>query len=216
VAFTDAAAVALTGITAHLGLFWCANLKAGETVFVNGGTGGVGSLVVQMAKAVGAKVITTAGSDEKVALARTLGADTAINYKTENVAEAVKAATAGTGISVWYETLPPTDLEHTFNLMAKRGRVIVMAGRAAKPVFPNGLFYVKNLSLFGFAMFNADAAEQRHCALDINRWLVEQKLKPVIGKLMKFSEAAAAHQLQEENTLNKAGTLLGKIVAIPG
>lgn len=214
--FQDAVAVALTGITAHLGLFWCANLHAGETVFVNGGTGGVGSLVVQMAKAVGAKVITTAGSDEKVALARSLGADMAINYKTENVAEVVQAATHGAGISVWYETLPPTDFEQTFQLMAKRGRVVVMAGRAAKPVFPNGLFYVKNLSLFGFAMFNADAAEQGRCAQDINRWLVEKKLKPVIGKVVKFSEAAAAHQLQEENTLHKAGTLIGKIVAIPG
>ncbi|MCZ2341106.1 MAG: NADPH:quinone reductase [Bacteroidales bacterium] len=216
VGFPEAAAVALTGITAHLGLFWCANLQAGETVFVNGGTGGVGSLVVQMAKAVGANVITTAGSAEKVAQARSLGADVAINYKTENVAEAVKAATHGAGISVWYETLPPTDLEQTFQLMAKRGRVVVMAGRAAQPVFPNGLFYVKNLSLFGFAMFNADAAEQRRCALDINRWLVEKKLRPIIGKVVKFSEAAAAHQLQEENTLHKAGTLIGKIVAIPG
>lgn len=214
--FKDAAAIALVGITAHLGLFWCANLKSGETVFVNGGTGGVGSAVVQMAKAVGAKVITTAGSAEKVARAKSLGADVVIDYKSEDVAAAVKAATGGAGISVWYETLPPTDFEKTFELMAPRGRVVVMAGRAAKPIFPNGMFYVKNLSLFGFAMFNATAAEQRRCAEDINRWLAEGKLKPLIGRVMKFSEAAAAHRLQEENTLGKAGTLTGKIVAIPG
>src|SRR5207247_5430677 len=81
----EAAAVALVGITAHLGLFRCARLQAGETVFVNGGTGGVGSLVVQMAKAVGAKAITTVGSAEKANLARSLGADGVLNYKSDDV-----------------------------------------------------------------------------------------------------------------------------------
>src|SRR5262245_24209467 len=79
----QAAAGALVGITAHLGLFRCAKLTPDDTVFVNGGTGGVGMMVIQMAKAFGAKrVITTAGSDEKVQLARELGAGTVINYKT--------------------------------------------------------------------------------------------------------------------------------------
>lgn len=211
-----AAALALVGITAHLGLFGLAKLQAGETVFVNGGTGGVGSAVVQMAKAVGAKVITTAGSDEKVNLARALGADVVIPYRNENVADRVKEATADRGVQVWYETLPPTDLETTFELMAPRGRIVVMAGRQARPIFPNGLFYVKNLSLFGFAMFNATPAEQRHCAEAMNQWMAEGKLKPLIGKQLTFSQAAAAHQLQEENTLGKAGTLTGKIVATPG
>src|SRR5207244_10988081 len=81
---TEAAAVALTGITAHLGLFRCAHLQPGETVFVNGGTGGVGSMVVQMAKAVSAQVITTVGSPEKAALVKSWGADCVINYKTED------------------------------------------------------------------------------------------------------------------------------------
>src|SRR5262249_49356335 len=78
----QAAAVALVGITAHLGLFRCAHLKNGEIVFVNGGTGGVGSMVVQMAKAVGAGVITTVGSSEKAKLCRDWGADLVLNYKT--------------------------------------------------------------------------------------------------------------------------------------
>src|SRR5688572_9222926 len=77
----DAAACALVGITAHLGLFREANLEAGEYVFVNGGSGGVGSLVVQMAKIAGAGVLATAGSAEKVASLKSLGADVAVNYK---------------------------------------------------------------------------------------------------------------------------------------
>jgi NADPH2:quinone reductase len=212
----DAAAVALVGITAHLGLFQWANLKAGETVFVNGGTGGVGSMVIQMAKAAGAKVVTTVGSDEKVKLARDLGADAVINYKGEDVAARVKEATVRKGVDVWYETQPPTDLDRTFELMAPRGRIVVMAGRQARPAFPNGPFYVKGLALVGFAMFNMTAAEQRTCADDINLWLAEGKLRPLIGQEFQLSQAAAAHRYQEENTQGKAGTLTGKIVVLTG
>ncbi|HVK09302.1 MAG TPA: NADPH:quinone reductase [Gemmataceae bacterium] len=211
----DVVALALVGITAHLGLFQHANLKAGEWVFVNGGTGGVGSAVVQMAKAAGAKVVTTVGSDEKAKLARGLGADVVLNYKTDDVPVKVKGV-AGPGINVWYETLPPTDLDRTIGMMAPRGRIVVMAGRAARPIFPNGPFYVKGLAMHGFAMFNATPAEQRACADDMNRWLAEGKLKANIGRRFKLSEAAAAHQLQEENTLKAAGTLTGKIVLTPG
>jgi NADPH2:quinone reductase len=211
----QAAACALVGITAHLGLFHCAKLQPGETVFVNGGTGGVGCLVVQMAKAVGAKAITTVGSDEKAALARELGADLVVNYKTSDVAVRVKEATGGSGIGVWYETQPPSDLDRTFELMAPRGRVVVMAGRAARPAFPNGLFYVKCLSLHGFAMFNVTADEQRACADDMNRWLAAGKLKALIGKRFPLAESAEAHRLQEDNTLKKVGSLTGKIVVLP-
>ncbi len=211
----DAAALALVGITAHLGLFWRTNLKAGETVFVNGGTGGVGMAVIQMAKARGAKVITTVGTTEKAELARQFGADVVVNYKTDDVATAVKAATEGRGVDVWFETLPPTDFDRTIDLMAPRGRIVVMAGRQAKPVFPNGAFYVKGLSLFGFVMFAMTPDEQRRCAEEMNRWMVEGKLKALIGRVFPFSDAASAHKLQEENTLGKQGTLSGKIILVP-
>jgi len=211
-----AAAAALVGITAHVGLFSNARLKAGEWVFVNGGTGGVGAVVVQVAKAVGAKVITTVGSTEKAKLARELGADVVLNYKTDDIVKGVKDATGGKGVDVWYETQPPSDFDRTFDLMAFRGRIIVMAGRKARPEFPNGAFYVKGLSLHGFAMFTYPPAEQRVCAEDINRWLAEGKLKVIIGQTFPLSQAAEAHRLQEANTLNKAGTLSGKIVVKPG
>ena len=211
----DLAAIALVGITAHLGLFQCARLQPGETVFVNGGTGGVGSTVVQMAKAVGAQVATTVGSNEKVKQARSLGADLAINYKTEDVAAKLKEFTGGAGLHVWYETLREPDYDKIVDALRLRGRAVVMAGRVARPPFPHGPFYVKCLSLFGFAMFNVPPAEQRTCAEDINRWLADGKLKPNIARRMKLSETAAAHQLQEDNTLKGAGTLAGKIVLTP-
>src|SRR5262245_27412361 len=119
----QAAAGAIVGITAHLGLFHCAKLKVGETVFVNGGTGGVGSMVVQMAKATGASVVATVGSDEKAAAARELGADHVLNYKQTDFAERLKGTVGAGGIQVWYETQPPTDLDRTVEMMASRGRI---------------------------------------------------------------------------------------------
>lgn len=210
----QAAAVALVGITAHLGLFRCARLQGGETVFVNGGTGGVGSMVVHMSRAVGARVITTVGATEKAELVKTWGAD-AINYKKEDVHARVKELTGGQGVNVWYETQREPDFFKSVDVLTKRGRMVVMAGRTAQPLFPVGPFYVKDCSLFGFAMFNASPDEQRQCAGDINRWLAEKKLRALIGKTFKLDEAAAAHRFLEENTLGKAGTLMGKVVVIP-
>ena len=107
----------LVGITSWLGLVREAKLKTGETLFVNGGTGGVGSTVVQMAKAIGARVITTAGTDEKADACRALGADLAVNYKTENVDEAIEQMAPG-GVDVWWETLREPEFERTISHLA--------------------------------------------------------------------------------------------------
>ena len=209
-----AVALALVGITAHLGLVRDAKLAAGETLFVNGGSGGVGSAVVQMAKAIGARVVTTASTPEKLALCRELGADLAINYKTDDVDARVKEF-APQGINLWWETLREPNFDRTIGLLSQRGRMVLMAGREARPEFPVGPFYVKGCSLFGFAMFNAMPQEQQAAADDINRWLTAGKLKANVDRVMPLEEAAAAHRLQEENTLHKAGTLTGKIVLKP-
>jgi NADPH2:quinone reductase len=211
----EAAAVALTGITAHLGLFRCAHLQAGEMLFVNGGTGGVGAMVVQMGKAAGARVLTTVGSPEKAALCKSWGADHVINYKTEDVFAAVQRAAGDKGVNVWYETQREPDFLKTLPLLARRGRMVLIAGRQAQPTFPLGSFYPRDLSLYGFAMFNATAEELRRCADDINRLLAEKKLHAAIGRTFPLAEASAAHQLLEDNTLHRAGTLTGKVVVVP-
>ncbi|MFT3920987.1 MAG: NADPH:quinone reductase [Myxococcales bacterium] len=210
----EAAACALVGITAHLGLVREARLEAGETIFVNGGSGGVGSLVVQMAKIIGARVIATAGNTEKIAVLKKLGVDLPLNYKTDDVAVAVKA-TVPNGVNVYWETVREPDFDKIVSYLGERGRIILMAGRDARPQFPVGPFYVKGCSLHGFVMFKATAGEQRACADDINHWLAAGKLKAHISRVMPLSEAAAAHKLQEENTLQKSGTLCGKIVLKP-
>src|SRR3954470_14178099 len=124
----QAAAMALVGITAHLGLFRFGQLKAGETVYVPGGSGGVGSMVVQLAKAAGARVATSAGSPERIELCRNLGADLALNYKTDDVPARLREF-APDGFDVWYETQREPNLEVSIPLLRKHGRMILMAGR---------------------------------------------------------------------------------------
>ncbi|AGA29748.1 NADPH:quinone reductase [Singulisphaera acidiphila] len=207
----EAAALALVGLTAHLGLFRTGRLQSGETVYVPGGSGGVGSMVVQMAKTAGARVVTSAGSPEKLELCRSLGADLALNYKTDDIPAQLREF-ASDGIDVWYETQREPNLEVAIPLLRKRGRMILMAGRAAMPVLPLGSFYPRDCSLLGFAMFNATAEEQQRCAEDINRWTQAGQLKALIGRVFPLAEAAQAEQFLEQNTLEKAGTLSGKVV----
>jgi NADPH2:quinone reductase len=209
-----AAACALVSLTAQLGLVRDAELRAGETLFVNGGTGGVGSMVVQMAKAIGARVVTTAGSEAKLAKARDFGADLAINYKTDDVPARVREF-APEGVNVWWETLREPDFDRTVSLLAPCGRMILMAGRDARPPFPVGPFYVKGCRLYGFAMFNATTDELRAAANDVNRWLAAGQIKPCIDRVLPLAETATAHRLQEESTVGKSGALAGKIVVKP-
>ena len=210
----QAAASALVGITAHLGLVRSAKLEKGEMIFVNGGSGGVGSTVVQMSKALGARVVATAGSDRKVELCRKLGADFVINYKTQNVEVELKSI-APAGVNVWWETLREPNFDLAVGALSARGRMIVIAGREARPSFPVGPFYVKGCSLHGFVMFMASPKEQQDAAEDINRWLAEGKLKANIDRVMPLSQAAAAQRLQEESTIGHSGALAGKIVLKP-
>jgi NADPH:quinone reductase len=212
----SAAAGALVGITAHLGLHLHAGVKSGDVVFVNGGAGGAGSAYLQLAKAAGATVITTAGRKETIDACRQLGADLVLDYHDAKLDDRIREfAKPHDGIHVWIETQREPTFDRTIGLMAPRGRIVLMAGRAARPEFPVGPFYVKDLRLLGFAMFNAAPDEQRAAAEEMNNLFRAGKWKPQIGVQLPLSEAAKAHQLQEDNTLQKAGTLKGKIVLVP-
>lgn len=212
--FEEAAACALTGITAHLGLDRLARLQPGETVFVRGGSGGVGSMVVQMAKAMGATVVTTAGSPEKAAFCSALGADHVIQYKNVELAKALREVTPQ-GVHLWWETAREPDFDSIVSALSPRGRIVLMAGREARPQFPVGPFYVKGCSMHGFAMFAFSAAEQRPCGEAMNRWFSEGRLKARIDRVLPLESTSEAHRLQEENTLRNSGVLAGKLVIKP-
>jgi NADPH2:quinone reductase len=208
----QASAMALVGITAHLGLFRFGRLKSGETAYVPGGSGGIGSMVVQMAKAAGARIATSAGSPERVELCKTLGADLALNYKTDDVPARLREF-APEGFDVWYETQREPNLEVSIPLLRKHGRMMLIAGRAAKPALPLGAFYPRNCALLGFAMFNATPDEQQVCAHDMLRWIEEGQLKPpLVGRTFPLAAAAQAEKFLEANTVGGAGSLSGKVV----
>lgn len=211
VSFEHAAANALTGVTAHLGLFREARLQPGETVLVIGGSGGVGSMVVQMAIASGARVIATAGNEAKADWLRGFGVDEVILYKQESIAERSKVLAAD-GVNVFWETRREPDFSMAVDVMAPRGRMILMAGRDATPEFPVGPFYVKECSVHGFVMFKATPVEMRMAADDMNRWMADGKLAANIGARFSLDEVAKAHKLQESATLGNSDELSGKIV----
>jgi NADPH2:quinone reductase len=210
----DAAALALVAITAHLGLVDNCRLTAGETIFVNGGSGGVGSAVVQIAKAVGARVIASAGTPAKCERVRELGADVVLDYHRGDLVDAVRAV-APEGVHVYWETLREPAFDQAVAMLGEGGRMVMMAGRDARPAFPVGPFYVKGCRLFGFVMFKATAQRQAAAAEDINRWMAAGRLRPLIDRILPLDRVAEAHALQEAATIQRSGSLIGKIVIEP-
>jgi NADPH:quinone reductase len=206
----EAVAVLHSATTASLGLLREAKLRRGESVFVNGGAGNVGSAVLQLAVKLGARVIVTAGSEEDLAYCRALGAAAAVNYKTGDVVKAITEF-APEGIDVYWDTTTRPDFERAVPLLAHRGRIILMAGLEARPVFPVGAFYTKDCSLHGFAITNATSRELRDCANAINASLESGQLKARISRVMPLAEAAAAHQLLGDSQRGLL-KLKGKIV----
>lgn len=210
----EAAAAALVSITAHLGLVGRAGVRPGETVFVNGGSGGVGSAVVQIAKALGARVIATAGAAEKQTRVLALGADVVLDYRDPEIVARTRAVAAA-GVDVYWETQREPDFDRAVAILAEGGRMVLMAGRDARPAFPVGPFYVKGCALHGFVMFKASHAEQAAAAADINRWLAAGRLRVPIDRVLPLSRTAEAHATQEAATVTRSGGLAGKIVIEP-
>ena len=210
----DAAAAALVAITAHLGLVDNAALAAGETIFVNGGSGGVGTAVVQIARALGGRVLASAGTPHKREAVCRLGAEAAFDYRRPDLVAAVQQS-APNGVHVYWETQREPAFDQAVAMLADGGRIVVMAGRDARPAFPVGPFYVKGCRLCGFAMFKADSRRQAAAAVDINRWLSRGQLRVPIDRVLPLSATAEAHAMQEANTIARSGALSGKIIIEP-
>jgi NADPH2:quinone reductase len=201
-------------ITAHLGLVDNAALAAGETIFVNGGSGGVGTAVVQIARALGGRVLASAGTPHKREAVCRLGAEAAFDYRRPDLVAAVQQS-APNGVHVYWETQREPAFDQAVAMLADGGRIVVMAGRDARPAFPVGPFYVKGCRLCGFAMFKADSRRQAAAAVDINRWLSRGQLRVPIDRVLPLSATAEAHAMQEANTIARSGALSGKIIIEP-
>jgi NADPH2:quinone reductase len=193
----DAAAFIMIYATSHHALVDRAQLKAGETVLVLGAAGGVGTSAIQIAKLMGAKVIAAASTDEKCALCKSIGADITINYTTENLRDAIKAATDGKGPDVIYDPVGGDFAEPAFRSIAWRGRYLVV-GFASGPIpsLPLNLTLLKGASIVGVFWGGFAKQEPKASAAamaELAQWYLEGKIKPVIDRTMPMSELKAAY-----------------------
>ena len=195
--FVDAAAFIMIYATSHHALIDRGQLKAGETVLVLGAAGGVGTAAIQIAKAVGAKVIAAASTDEKCALCKSIGADETINYQTENLRERLKALTNGNGPDVIYDPVGGDFAEPAFRSIAWRGRYLVV-GFASGPIpaLPFNLALLKGASIVGVFWGDYSRREPKANATmmaELAQWYEQGKVKPVIDATMPMSDLKAAY-----------------------
>ncbi|MFN7123300.1 MAG: NAD(P)H-quinone oxidoreductase, partial [Hydrogenophaga sp.] len=202
----DIAAASLpeTFFTVWSNVFDRARLQAGETLLIQGGTSGIGVTAIQMAKALGARVIATAGSDDKCAACLALGADHAINYKTQDFVAAVADLTGGQGVNVVLDMVAGAYVAREIDCLAEDGRLVIIAVQGGvKAEFNAGMVLRKRLTITGstlrprpitFKTAIAQALRERVWPL-----LAQGQIKPVIHQVFPASEAAAAHTLMESN-----------------
>jgi len=194
--FEDAASFLMTYGTSHHALVDRAALKAGETVLVLGAGGGVGTAAVQIAKALGARVIAAASSDEKVALCRKLGADEAINYATTNLREALKPLTGGRGPDVIYDPVGGDLAEPAFRSIGWRGRYLVVGfAQGTIPSLPLNLPLLKGASLVG--VFWGEFVKREPAAFarglaELADWYRAGRVDPVLDRILPMERLPAA------------------------
>jgi NADPH2:quinone reductase len=205
-----AAAVMVHGLTAHYLANDAHKLKAGETALVHAAAGGVGLLLVQMARAIGARVIGTASSEEKSALAREAGVDEVIVFTKQDFEEEVKRLTGGKGVDVVYDGVGKATFEKNLNVMRLRG-MLVLYGMSSGPVPPvdpaklseKGSLYMARTTL---AHFTATREELLARTSALFGMIAEAKLKVRIAKKYPLAEAAQAHRDMEARKI--AGKIL--------
>jgi NADPH2:quinone reductase len=211
--FDIAAAITLTYGTSHHAIVDRGALQPNETMLVLGAAGGVGLAAIEIGKAIGARVIAAASSDEKLAICRDHGADVVINYEKEDLREALKAATGGRGPDVIYDPVGGKYSEPALRSIAWRGRHLVVGFAAGEiPKLPWNLMLLKGASVVG--VFWGDFVRKEPKAnlaamREMLGWMAEGKLKPLVSARYRLEETAEA--------LNDmaARKVTGKIVIVP-
>jgi NADPH2:quinone reductase len=197
--FVTGAAFLLTYATSDHALRDRGALKSAETLLVLGAAGGVGLAAIEIGKALGARVIACASSDDKLAVCREHGADATINYATEDLRERVKALTEGRGVDVVYDAVGGPYTEPAFRALAWRGRLLVVGFAAGEiPKLPLNLALLKGASAVG--VFWGDFARREPKAFaesfrQLARWHAEGRLRPHVSQTLPLERAAEAIQL---------------------
>jgi NADPH2:quinone reductase len=200
----EAASLPETFFTVWSNVFDRARLQAGETLLIQGGTSGIGVTAIQMAKALGAQVIATAGSDEKCAACLALGADHAINYKTADFSVEAKRLTDGKGVNVILDMVAGSYVAREVECLAEDGRLVIIAVQGGvKAEFNAGMVLRKRLAITGSTLRPRPIAFKTAIAQSLRAkvWplLESGAIKPVIFKTFPADAAAQAHALMESN-----------------
>ncbi|HXD41559.1 MAG TPA: NADPH:quinone oxidoreductase family protein [Ramlibacter sp.] len=208
----DAAAFIMIYATSHHALVDRGQVRPGETVLVLGAAGGVGTSAIQVAKALGARVIAAASSDDKCALCKSIGADATINYGREDLREAIKKLTDGKGVDVVYDPVGGDLAEPALRSVGWRGRYLIIGFASGSiPSLPLNLPLLKGSSLVGVFWGSFAKHEPKANAAmlaELARWYGEGKIKPVIDRIMPMAELKAAFAHMGSRTVK------GKLVMV--
>ena len=212
--FEHGAAFLMTYGTSQHALLDRGALQPGETVLVLGAAGGVGTAAIQIAKAVGARVIAAASTDDKCARCREIGADATINYTRENIRDALKALTNGKGPDVVYDPVGGDLAEPVFRSIAWRGRYLVVGfAGGGIPALPLNLSLLKGAAIVG--VFWGDFVRREPAAFQrdlqqLGQWYAEGKVRPVLDQTLKLSDLMAAYARMSSREV------VGKLVLTQG
>jgi len=208
VSFTAGAALGVPYVTAHYGLFARGNAVAGETVFIHGASGSVGTAAIQLAKRAGLKVIGSGGSDKGRQLILDEGADHVVDHTSDGYLEKARQLSGGEGPALILEMLANVNLAADLDLVAKYGRIIVIGNRGEITINPR-VTMMKDLDIKGLALFNGTREQMESIVDDLLSGLSDGSLRPVVGREMPLADAAKSH------TDVLAPGAYGKIVLLP-
>jgi putative PIG3 family NAD(P)H quinone oxidoreductase len=206
-----AAALPEVACTVWSNVYMVANLQPEETLLVHGGAGGIGTFAIQLAHALGSRVVTTAGSEAKLEVCRSLGADVTVNYREQDFVEEVRSATDGRGVDVILDNMGAKYLGRNVEALATQGRLVVIGMQGgSKGELDLGVLLRKRAAVAATALRSRPVGEKAAiCAAVVEHvWpLVAQgKVKPVVHERFPLAEAAAAHREVEE------GGHIGKVL----
>lgn len=201
----EAAALPENYYTVWTNVFQRGGLKAGETILIHGGSSGIGTTAIQLAREFGARVFTTVGNEEKAKVCRDLGAERAINYRDEDFVAVVKDLTGGKGVELILDMVGGSYMERNIDALALEGRLVQIAFLEASKAEVDFLpMMLKRLTLTGSTLRPRTIEQKAEIAAELREkvWpLIEAgRVKPLIHKTFPLAEAAAAHALMESST----------------
>jgi len=213
--FPSAAGFPVTYGTSHGAFDWRAHLKPGEWLLVLGAAGGVGLTAVEIGKAMGAQVIACAGGVEKLAIAKSHGADHLIDYSSEDLRVRVKEITGGHGADVVYDPVGGDAFDASLRSIAWAGRIIIIGFASGRvPQVPANIALVKNIDIIGFYWGSHQGRKPellRNSFAQLFRWFEEGKLKPHVSQKLDLKDAAKALDLlRQRKSTGKVVLTMGR------